>query len=143
MGSPTHTLVSQGDVTAAYSNGRLVFLRDGALVGQRLDVESGTLRGDVLHVGDRVSYDRTFGTANFTVSESGALVYLAGNWKRSQLAWYDEVGRDLGAVSPPMPAVASVALSPDGRLVAIQRWDPERQAHAIWIGDLARAGGRV
>ena len=38
-----------------------------------------------------------------------------------------------------MPAVPSVALSPDGRLVAIQRWDPERQAHAIWIGDLSRA----
>jgi eukaryotic-like serine/threonine-protein kinase len=140
LGSSTRALVSKGDTTAVYSNGRLVFLRDGALVGQRLDVDSATLRGDVLHIGDRVSYDRFYGAANFTVSESGVLVYLAGNWKRSQLTWYDDVGRDLGAVSAPMPAVPAVALSPDGRQVAIQRWDPERQAHAIWIGDLSRGG---
>ena len=140
LGSSARALVAKGDTTAIHSNGQLVFLRDGALVGQRLDVDKGALRGDVLHIGDRVSYDRAFGAANFTVSESGALVYLAGNWKRSQLAWYDEVGRDLGAVSPPMSAVASVALSPDGRLVAIQRWDPEHQSHAIWIGDLSRGG---
>jgi eukaryotic-like serine/threonine-protein kinase len=140
LGSSTRTLVAKGDTTALYSKGQLVFLRDGALVGQRLDVDGGTLSGDVLHIGDRVSYDRTFGAANFTVSESGVLVYLAGNWKRSQLAWYDEVGRDLGAVSAPMPAVSSVALSPDGLMVAIQRWDPERQAHAIWVGDLSRGG---
>lgn len=140
LGSPTHTLVSRGDTTALYSNAQLVFLRDGALVSQRFDVESGTLQSDVLHIGDRVSYDRTHGIANFTVSKAGILVYLAGNWKRSQLAWYDEIGRDLGAVSAPMPAVPAVALSPDGRLVAIQRWDPERQAHAIWIGDLSRGG---
>jgi eukaryotic-like serine/threonine-protein kinase len=140
LGASTHTLVSKGDATGIHSNGRLVYLRDGALVGQRLDIDRATLHGDVLHIGDRVSYDRTFGIANFTVSESGVLVYLAGNWKRSQLTWYDEAGRDLGAVSSPMPAVSSVALSPDGRLAAIQRWDPERQAHAIWIGDLSRGG---
>jgi len=140
FGSSTRTLVSKGETTAAYSNEHLVFLRDGALVAQRFDADSGTIEGDVLHIGDRVSYDRTHGIANFTVSRSGILVYLAGNWKRSQLAWYDEIGRDLGAVSSPMPAVPSVALSPDGRLVAIQRWDPERQSHAIWIGDLARGG---
>jgi eukaryotic-like serine/threonine-protein kinase len=140
LGASTHTLVSKGDATAIHSRGQLVFLRDGALVGQRLDIDGATLGGDVLHIGDRVSYDRTFGTANFTVSESGVLVYLAGNWKRSQLAWYDEVGRNLGAVSAPMSAVSSVALSPDSRLAAIQRWDPERQAHAIWIGNLSRGG---
>lgn len=138
--SPTRTLVSKGETTGAYSNDQLVFLRDGALVAQRFNVDRGTLEGDVRHIGDRVSYDRTHGIANFTVSNSGILVYLAGNWKRSQLAWYDEIGRDLGAVSSPMPAVPSVALSPDGRLVAIQRWDPERQSHAIWIGDLSRGG---
>jgi Tol biopolymer transport system component len=140
LGSSTHALVSNGDTTAIYSSGQLVSLRDGALVGQRFDVGSGRLKGDALHIGDRVSFDRTHGIANFSASESGTLVYLAGNWKRSQLAWYDEVGRDLGAVSTPMHAVPSVALSPDGRLVAIQRWDPERQAHAIWIGDLSRGG---
>jgi len=140
LGSSMHALVSNGDTTAIYSSGRLVFLKDGALMGQPFDVDSATLQGDVLHIGDRVSYDRTHGIANFTVSKSGGLVYLAGNWKRSQLAWYDEVGRDLGTVSSPMPAVPVVALSPDGHLVAIQRWDPEHQAHAIWIGDLSRGG---
>jgi dipeptidyl aminopeptidase/acylaminoacyl peptidase len=133
-------LLAQSDTTGVYSKGLLVFLRDGALVAQRVDVDGGALTGRVFHIGDRVSYDRTFGAANFTVSESGAVVYLAGNWKRSQLAWYDEVGRNLGAVSQPMPAVSSVALSPDGHMVAIQRWDPERQAHAIWTGDLLRGG---
>jgi hypothetical protein len=140
LGSSTHALVANGDTTAIYSSGQLVLLRDGALMGQRFDADKGELEGDVQHIGDRVSFDRTHGIANFTVSDSGILVYLAGNWKRSQLAWFDEVGRDLGAVSAPMPAVPSVALSPDGRLVAIQRWDPERQAHAIWIGDLSRGG---
>jgi Tol biopolymer transport system component len=140
LGSSTHALVSKGDTAAVYSKGSLVFLRDGALVGQQVDVESGMLRGDVLHVGDRVSFDRTYGAANFTVSESGVLVYLAGNWKRSQLVWFDEAGRDLGAVSPSMPSVSSVALTPDGHMVAIQRWDPEHQSHAIWIGDLSRGG---
>ena len=140
LGSSTHALVSKGEATGVYSNGQLVFLRDGALVGQHVDIASGTLGGKVLHIGDRVSFDRTFGAANFAVSQSGVLVYLAGNWKRSQLTWYDEVGRSLGAVSPPIPAASSLALSPDGRLVAIQRWDPEHQAHAIWIGDLSRGG---
>ncbi len=140
LGSPTRVLVSQGDTAAAYSKGSLVFVRDGALVGQRVDVGDAMLRGDVLHVGDRVSLDRTYGAANFTVSAAGSLVYLAGNWKRSQLTWYDEAGRDLGTASKVMPAVGSVALSPDGRMVAVQRWDPEHQANAIWIGDLSRGG---
>lgn len=140
VGSAAHALVSRGDSAALYANGHLIYLRDGGIVAQGLDVEHGRLQGDVLHIGDRVSYDRTYGVANFSVSTSGVLVYLAGNWKRNQLAWYDEAGRDLGAVSVPMPSVSSIALSPDGRLVAIQRWDPENQASAIWIGDLSRGG---
>jgi Tol biopolymer transport system component len=140
LGSSRHSLVSKGDSTAVYATGHLLLLRDGGLVAQGFDANRGRLQGDVLHLGDRVSYDRTYGAANFSVSQSGALVYLAGNWKRNQLAWYDEAGRDLGAVSAPMPGVSSVALSPDGRLVAIQRWDPEGQASAIWIGDLSRGG---
>src|SRR5262249_18390865 len=135
-----HTLVSRGDSVALYAAGQLLFPRDGALVAQSFDVDTGRLQGNVLHLGDRVSYDGTYGIANFSVSRSGVLVYLAGNWKRSQLVRFDETGRDLGRVTASLPAVSSVALSPDGRLVAIQRWDPEGQASAIWIGDLSRGG---
>ena len=111
LGSSTHTLVSKSDSAAVYAAGHLLFPREGGLAAQGFDVKSGRLQGDVLHLGDRASYERTYGVGHFSVSESGTLVYLAGNWKRSQLAWYDEAGRDLGSASGPTPSVSAVALS--------------------------------
>ena len=39
-----------------------------------------------------------------------------------------------------MTGVSSVSLSPDAQSVAVQRWDQEGQAYAIWLGDLSRGG---
>ena len=59
------------------------------------------------------------------------------NTVKSQLAWFDRRGSHLGDVGP-AGAIASFALSPDDRRVAIAQF--ENGTGDIWLLDLGRSG---
>jgi hypothetical protein len=97
----------------------LLFRRENTLMAQPFDEESLQPMGDPFTVaGDLGS--RAAGLVTLaSVAEDGTLVYLAGASSTSQLTWFDRTGQELGKVGP-QTFQFGVALSPDGRTVAIQ-----------------------
>jgi eukaryotic-like serine/threonine-protein kinase len=69
----------------------------------------------------------------FSASENGILVYRAGS-QEGQLTWFDQRGRRLGTVGEP-GAYLTLALSPDGRRVAVSRLSANP---ALLLVDLSR-----
>jgi hypothetical protein len=71
-------VLAKGGFGRYVGNGYLLFLRDGTLFAQRLDANTLTTRGDASLLVDGIASVGTNG-AQFNVSDSGALVYAAGN----------------------------------------------------------------
>ena len=114
-----------------YSNGYLLFVRDGTLLAQRFDSDRVELSGDPRAVAENVAVSITGGAFMFSLSSGGLLAYRTGGEVRHQLAWFDREGRQLEKVGEPGPWLGPV-LSPDGMRVAAIR------GSEIWVLDLAR-----
>ena len=66
------------------------------------------------------------------------LAYHAGPSRKTQLAWLDRAGKELGVIGPPADHYAP-RLSPDGTRLAVSRLDPDSTNGDIWLMDLARS----
>jgi eukaryotic-like serine/threonine-protein kinase len=133
-------------VVAGYSQGHLLFLRDGTLLAQPFDTGSLETRGEAAPVAEQVS------TADYVgmwgVSQNGVLAYTSGATRNAQLTWFDRSGRRIGTVgsigvglsaNPSGGARFAAALSPDGSTVAFDRSD-KSGSNDVWLLDLARGG---
>ena len=118
--------------------GHLLFLREAALMAQPFDAGRLDLSGEAFPVAEQVG--AVLSQAFFSVSGSGAVAYRKGVSGRStHLLWFDRDGKSLGEVGPP-GAFNDVALSPDGKRVAVSRFDLLSNNADIWLLDLARNG---
>ena len=117
--------------------GYLLFPREGTLMAQAFDVASLELTGAPFRVAEQVGYFRLSNEAYFSVSDTGVLVYQSGGTARTQLVWVDRSGKQLGSPGPPGDYL-SLALSPDEKRVAIERFDALTGTPDIWLLDLAR-----
>src|SRR5207253_603990 len=78
------------------------------------------------------------GTADFSLSRTGSLVYVTGTASpTTRLTWVDRAGRPTGTVGPPGPN-RNPALSPDGTRVAVEQTDRQSRTQDIWLIELAR-----
>ena len=79
------------------------------------------------------------GAANFALADNGSLVYVtgagAGGGAQRSLVWVDREGRE-EPLATPLQAYQSLSVSPDGRQVAFDVFDPA--GGDIWIHDLER-----
>jgi Tol biopolymer transport system component len=73
----------------------------------------------------------------FSVSTNGVLVYRTGSGGDSQLTRFDRQGKVLGTAGE-RGLYDSLALSPDGTRVAVERLDPQNGKEALWLVDLSR-----
>jgi hypothetical protein len=120
-----------------YSNGYLLFTRDGDLWAQEFDTRQLALRGSPRPIARHVEYDPFFEQAVFTASASGILVYGgAGLGVDSELTWMDRSGRTLGTLGEPAHFMVP-RLSPDDERLAVDIKDPV-QGELIWTYDVAR-----
>jgi Tol biopolymer transport system component len=121
---------------AGSENGHLLFLREGTLLAQPLDAKRFELAGEPFPVAEQVASFNTGGF--FSVSANGVLAYrsgfLGGN---SQLVWLDRGGKSLGFLGTPAHYFGSLALSPDGKRVAVDEID-QTPSRDIWLLDVAR-----
>ena len=81
---------------------------------------------------------KTSGAANFSVSDTGRLIYVlgAGVGTSRTLVWVDRDGSQEPLTDLPAADYRSVDVSPDGTALALERADPN--GSDVWIYDLAR-----
>ncbi len=115
---------------------RLLFVRERTLLTQRFDPKRFVLRGEAEVVADDLPVEGS-GSGLYGVSQTGLLVYRTGSNPLSQLAWFDDTGRNLGIVGEPGNLVM-MGLSPDGLRAAYGRRDLSTGVQNIWVMDLTR-----
>jgi len=136
------TRLLSATTTAAYdpSSGRLLFVRDGVLFAQRFSPASVKLEGDPIQIADRVE-NSVLGLASFSVSDTGTLVYGSGTGmtEGQQLMVLDRTGRQVGVAGPP-GHYRGMALSPDGKRLAVHRHVTATSQGDVWVIDLDSGG---
>jgi len=117
--------------------GWLVFINDGALMTQALHPGSFELSGEPLSVSEKVSYTADWARGAASVSTNGVLLFQTSTVRNIQLEWIDRAGTVIGPVGPPGD-YAGPALSPDYKLAALSRTDPQTGSADVWLLDLSR-----
>ena len=153
--------LTTADAAGVYlSSGWLLWVRAGALVAQRLDLERKALAGDPVIVAESAAFDAGAGLGAVTVSATGLVAYRTSGSSRRQLVWMDRSGRTQGTLGmPDENALSAPKISPDGRRVAVFRtvlgntdiwlldgstvsrftFDAARDSFPLW----SRDGGRI
>jgi serine/threonine-protein kinase len=129
------SLLVQGGTNPHYlQSGHLIYARGGAMMVVRFDVATLSVIGAPVRVLDNVlqSFD---GAAQFSVSASGSVVYVAGTFASGprRLVAVDRTGT-VTPFAAPSRQYASPQLSPDGRhvLVTIEQPTPD-----LWLYDIS------
>jgi Tol biopolymer transport system component len=126
---------------AAWADGRLLYVRDGALVAQPLDPKRLVLSGEPKLLVEDILFNRRFAYGVFSASEAGVLTFLTGKQRDlSQLVWRDRSGHRLGELGTPgnLSGFGGLALSRDGRWAAVGRVDEAQSDADIWLYDVVR-----
>jgi hypothetical protein len=117
---------------AQYSDGYLLFSREGDLVAQKFDLSRLELSGPTLPVARDIQYSTFFHDGLFTVSTNGTLIYgKAGVGVNTVMSWMDRSGKTLGVLGQP-DTFERPAISPDGTRVAVGV-APANAREKIWI----------
>jgi len=114
----------------------LVFVREGTLLGQRVDLASGRAVGEAFSIAEPVSYFFSTAMASFTTSRNGMLAYQSRG-SLNRLAWVDRAGTELGPVGP-AGLYQRLRISPDGKSVVFDRGEPRMGTGYMWVTDLER-----
>jgi serine/threonine protein kinase len=123
---------------AVYSPpGYLLYRRGENLVAHPFDAESLRLTGEPVTIADDLWYEPSFSAlANFSVSDSGRLVYRSGGMAKTELMWFNRRGAALGQAGEPANYL-NFCLSPDDRQVAISATDAVSENRDLYILELA------
>jgi len=118
-----------------YAQGALLFVNEGLLMAQALDVNQARFSRDATRVAEHVGYNRGLGYAAISASTTGVLAYRAGGSVTNQLQWFDRNGKSVGPVGPDENSY-DVSLSPDQKKIALCFFFTSTAD--IWLVELAR-----
>ena len=131
----TNKLLVHSFAGATYANGLVFYVREDALMAQRLNMGKLELEGEPIRVLDKVFDDQSVWRGVFSVSNSGRIVYQpAGVGTLTRLQWLDRAGRVIGTIGDP-GTYFGPELSHDGKKVAFGLGDPSAD---VWVVDLER-----
>jgi serine/threonine-protein kinase len=131
-------------VTGAYArylpSGHLLWITsDGMLLVAPFDMDRMTVSGPSMLVEQGIAVDADAGVGQFAVSANGHLIYEAGAATGlAQLHWVTRRGEATPVDATWWGAFGYVALSPDGRSVALTQSASE--GTHIWVKDLVNDG---
>lgn len=126
----THTLAN-----VAYVDGKLLMLRESALVAQPFDVAQGVLTGAPSIVAQNVHFDSSTWHGVFDAAGRTLIYQAGGSIAGTHLIWFGHDGTSLGALAD-VARYYDLKLSPDGHRLVTNAGEPTRAA--IWIVDIAR-----
>jgi eukaryotic-like serine/threonine-protein kinase len=137
LDSPAATLVLQTDVRGIYTQGHLLFLRDGLLFAQAFDVQALRVSGEPVRIADHIGYfTASFGYASMEASSNGVLVYGPALLTSNRLRWFNRDGTS--SILGPQGVFSSPQLSPDQTTIALSVRDAQTSTSDIWTYDVAR-----
>jgi Tol biopolymer transport system component len=120
--------------------GVLLYVQGDSLVAHRFDDQREELVGHAEPLGIALPGSvGVSGQRSLAVSNQGTLVYRADKRSATRLVWVNRRGEEIGTVaSEPDIWHYGPRLSPDGRRLAVSRYEPGSTSGAIWIHDLTR-----
>jgi eukaryotic-like serine/threonine-protein kinase len=139
-GTSSKEILAGGSPAIPASAGYLMFVREGVLLAQALDLTRLTLTGDAVSIADRVALG-TFNDPAASASNNGDIVYRGVPTGRAfQLSWFNRSGRVVRQLGNPDSAAVggAVSLSPDRVAFARRLGD----ATDVWLLD-ADLGGAM
>ncbi len=107
---------------------------------QPVDPQSVEPKGDLFPVAERISRGQGNGNYLFSVAANGFLFFQSGGSAGgNQQVWFDRTGKESGTVGGTVPSRYSIALSPEGKRVAIERISDLGNSD-LWITDMEHRG---
>jgi serine/threonine protein kinase/Tol biopolymer transport system component len=130
LGAPTGRRLLAADSAGFAPPRSLLFVRQGTLFAQSLDLAALALRAEPVPLATGVSAEGS--APAFSASETGVLTYRTGpaDSDDQQLAWLDRAGTRLSVVGEP-GSYRGIDLSPDGTRIAVH--DHENNGGDIWV----------
>jgi serine/threonine protein kinase/Tol biopolymer transport system component len=136
LDSPEVTRLVAADVRGLFASGHLLFMRDGLLFAQALDLQTLRLSGEPVRIADDVGfYAAAFGYTAFDASQDGVVAYGPAIQTSKSLQSFDRRGKVVGsAIEGPF---VSPRLAPNQRTIAVAAREPGENAD-VWVIDLVR-----
>jgi Tol biopolymer transport system component len=137
-------LLLAGVTQARYAAGQLLFVRNGMLMAQPFDAQRLRLSGSAVPIVEdlRSSTSGSTGpTAAYSASEHGVLAYQIARSPSSQPVLVDGSGREVARLGTPGD-LGDIAVSPDGKALAVSVIDPSRSTRDLWVYPIAGGPGR-
>jgi serine/threonine protein kinase len=107
-------------------DGELIYVRDGTLMSSHFSLSTFTISGDATPIAPGVlAFPSEIGPtayAAFSSADNGTLIYRLGNSQKTQLTWFDRLGKSQEKVSEPS-VFHEPALTPDGKKVVFGKQD--------------------
>jgi WD40-like Beta Propeller Repeat len=139
LAGTTPRRIADADAAAVFGPpDQMLYVRQGTLFAQTLDMRRLTLVGDPVLVAQGVDADRDSAIAALSASAPGLFAYRTGGaGKERQFVWFDRSGRVLALIgSAESRGAAYASASPDYRRVAFQKAVDGNVD--IWLLDLER-----
>jgi eukaryotic-like serine/threonine-protein kinase len=127
----------QGGMNPRYApSGHLVYAQGGSLMAVPFDPQRLAVTGAAVLVVEGVLQSPVSGAAQYGISITGSLVYVAGGVQsaQSRLVWVSRNGAEQ-PLAAPAHTYLTPRLSPDGRRVAVAITEQDSQ---VWLYDLSR-----
>ncbi len=133
-GRGSFLLDADGPTTFAAPD-QVLFIREGVLYTQRLDINAFKMTGEAVTLASGLSTNTTTGW-NVTASHTGVIAFrpVADDWQ--QVQWVDRSGKLLQKIGEPLNHLGEAALSPDGRTIAVGQIT-HGLSH-LWMMEVAR-----
>ncbi len=102
------------------------------------DAGKRSMIGEPMQILADTNVEYVWATADPAASAAAdTLVYTTGKYRRSRLTWFDRLGKPLGTVGE-TATYFDPALTRDGRHLAIEKHDVDRNSGDVWGVDLER-----
>jgi Tol biopolymer transport system component len=116
----------------------LVYYREGAVVAQPFDANTGKVLGEAMPIVNPVGYNAPSIDARFRVSLDGRIVIAQGQDPNdTRLRWFNRNGEEAGSVGGPESHIQP-RLSPGQDRVAYSRPDPQTGNREVWQTEIVR-----
>jgi Tol biopolymer transport system component len=131
--------IMPAESNALFSDGRLLFTRNGFLVAQVFNPSTFELSGEPVPIANHVRAIPGASWSLFDVSSSGTLIYQAGSAvEGNQMTWVDLKGHEIGKLGEAAQHDDPIRISPDGSQVAVAIFDARVGTPDVWVYDVKR-----